>query len=178
MQPRTGIPIAYLITFRCYGTWLHGDERGSVSRHGQTLEGEPGLTPGTREDVERAFLRARPMSLGGVATRQTVLDSIRKVCTHRDWFLDAVNVRTNHVHVLIGAPPEGPSVERVMNDFEAYSTRALRRAGLVSADTPSWSRHGSTKYLWDDDAVAAARAYVLAAQGEDLGATYSRDGDR
>src|SRR2546426_7242807 len=21
-------PIGYLITFRCYGTWLHGDERG------------------------------------------------------------------------------------------------------------------------------------------------------
>jgi hypothetical protein len=22
----------YLITFCCYGTWLHGDERGSVDR--------------------------------------------------------------------------------------------------------------------------------------------------
>jgi len=28
----TDIPLAYLITFRCYGTWLHGDERGSVDR--------------------------------------------------------------------------------------------------------------------------------------------------
>jgi hypothetical protein len=26
------IPLAYLITFRCYGTWLHGDSRGSVDR--------------------------------------------------------------------------------------------------------------------------------------------------
>ena len=25
-------PLAYLITFRCHGTWLHGDERGSVDR--------------------------------------------------------------------------------------------------------------------------------------------------
>ena len=25
-------PLAYLITFRCYGTWLHGDERGSMDR--------------------------------------------------------------------------------------------------------------------------------------------------
>ena len=24
--------LAYFITFRCYGTWLHGDERGSVDR--------------------------------------------------------------------------------------------------------------------------------------------------
>jgi hypothetical protein len=28
----TDIPLAYLITFRCYGTWLHGDERGSIDR--------------------------------------------------------------------------------------------------------------------------------------------------
>jgi hypothetical protein len=28
----TDVPLAHLITFRCYGTWLHGDERGSVDR--------------------------------------------------------------------------------------------------------------------------------------------------
>ena len=28
----TDVPLAYLITFRCYGTWLHGDERGSIDR--------------------------------------------------------------------------------------------------------------------------------------------------
>ena len=25
-------PLAYFITFTCYGNWLHGDERGSVDR--------------------------------------------------------------------------------------------------------------------------------------------------
>ena len=28
----TDIALAYLITFRCYGTWLHGDKRGSIDR--------------------------------------------------------------------------------------------------------------------------------------------------
>jgi hypothetical protein len=28
----TDIPLAHLITFRSYGTWLHGDKRGSVDR--------------------------------------------------------------------------------------------------------------------------------------------------
>lgn len=27
-----GQPLAYFITWRTYGTWLHGDERGSVQR--------------------------------------------------------------------------------------------------------------------------------------------------
>jgi hypothetical protein len=29
---RGDIPLAYFFTFRAYGTWLHGDERGSVDR--------------------------------------------------------------------------------------------------------------------------------------------------
>jgi hypothetical protein len=29
----TDIPLAVFFTFRCYGTWLHGDERGSVDRN-------------------------------------------------------------------------------------------------------------------------------------------------
>jgi hypothetical protein len=33
-------PLAYLITFPTYGTWLHGDERGSVDRD-HNLPGTP-----------------------------------------------------------------------------------------------------------------------------------------
>jgi hypothetical protein len=32
MWNNTDLPLAYLITFRCYESWLHGDERGSVDR--------------------------------------------------------------------------------------------------------------------------------------------------
>lgn len=32
-------PLAYLITFRTYGTWLHGDERGSIDRYHNTFRG-------------------------------------------------------------------------------------------------------------------------------------------
>ena len=36
---------AYLITFRCYGTWLHGDDRGSVDRRFYNRVGTPRITP-------------------------------------------------------------------------------------------------------------------------------------
>src|SRR2546428_5625205 len=45
----TDIPLAFLITFRCYGTWLHGDDRGSVnqfrraSRRGRVEMSEVGV---------------------------------------------------------------------------------------------------------------------------------------
>ena len=31
--------LAYLITIRCFGTWLHGDERLTVDRHGLNIYG-------------------------------------------------------------------------------------------------------------------------------------------
>ncbi len=37
-------PLAYFITFTCCGTWLHGDERGSVDREHNT-PGTPVLEP-------------------------------------------------------------------------------------------------------------------------------------
>jgi hypothetical protein len=38
-------PLAYLITIRTYGTWLHGDDRGSVDRHGQNIYATPRIEP-------------------------------------------------------------------------------------------------------------------------------------
>jgi hypothetical protein len=34
-------PLAFLITFRSYGTWLHGDERGSIDRRRYHTYGTP-----------------------------------------------------------------------------------------------------------------------------------------
>ncbi len=53
----------------------------------------------------------------------------------------------------------------MMNDCKAYTTRALRRAGHVD-DTPVWARHGSTRWLWSEDEIAAAARYVHEGQGE------------
>ncbi|HTK37762.1 MAG TPA: hypothetical protein VL325_04655, partial [Pyrinomonadaceae bacterium] len=41
-------PLAYLITIRTFGTWFHGDERGSVDRHGKNIYGTPRIAPNTR----------------------------------------------------------------------------------------------------------------------------------
>ncbi len=34
-------PLAYLITIRCYGSWLHGDQKGSVGRYEFNAYGSP-----------------------------------------------------------------------------------------------------------------------------------------
>jgi REP element-mobilizing transposase RayT len=157
-------PLAYLITFRCYGSWLHGDARGSFKR-------EYGISSTTRvspnEALERAELKQLQHPPVTLTTDQRLVvgAAVRHVCEHRKYQLRGINVRTNHVHVVVSAfhPPE-----RILNDFKAYSTRALREAGLLSSRVKPWSRHGSTIYLWKELDVEKAMVYVLLGQGNDL----------
>ena len=84
----------------------------------------------------------------------------------------AVHVRSNHVHVVITAPSVRP--EKVVADLKAWSSRRLREAFLSEtdeyeyADRDRWTQHGSTKYLWNDEALAGAIEYVIARQGEPM----------
>ncbi len=157
-------PLAYLITFRCYGTWLHGDERGSKDRkHNQF--GSPTIPPNPNlVRFELTRLKHRPTILGP-RHRQLVEKAVREVCDHRHYLLRAINVRTNHVHSVVSAMSKP---EPVLNAFQSYSTRALRRSGLIPRDVKPWARHGSTVYLWKERAVAKAIEYVLLGQGKDL----------
>lgn len=154
-------PLAYLITFRCYGTWLHGDDRGSFRRNLKVIQGVVRIPPrpGLKE-AEAEQLRHNPMRLNK-RQRFAVEKAVRDVCLHRKYFLRAVNVRSNHAHTVVSAmtPPEP-----VLNAFKSYSTRALRKLRLLDQQITPWARHGSTIYLWKEQDVARAVAYVLLGQ--------------
>ena len=157
--------IGYLITFRCYGTWLHGDERGSVDRRYFDRFGTPKIVPDAEKLKRRAGqLKTEPFALAA-AERIIVEKAIREVCNVRGYALLALNVRTNHVHQVVAGSGKP---ERMMDSFKAYSTKALRAAGLLEPDRRPWSRHGSTRYLWTDDHVSAAVDYVVNGQGDTL----------
>jgi REP element-mobilizing transposase RayT len=157
-------PLAYLITFRTFGTWLHGDDRGSIQRRGN----EPMRTvyidlniPLKEKMVEAS--RRGPVILNRTE-RQIVAKAITEVCRYRSYDLKALNVRTNHTHV-VAAKPIPP--KKMISEFKAYATRRLRESGEASEDQKVWSRGASTRYLWKPRHVNAAIEYVLYAQ-EDL----------
>src|SRR6266849_6415252 len=87
------IPLAYHLTFRCYGTWLHGEPRGSVDRF-HNRYGTPLIPPNTqwRQYYERS-LRRPPVTLQA-RRRGAVKEGIRETCKIRQWCLWAFNVRT------------------------------------------------------------------------------------
>jgi REP element-mobilizing transposase RayT len=150
-------PLAYFISFRTYGTWLHGDERGSVDRDTNQFN-TPFVEPNeAKRSSEQERMSGPPIQLTP-AQREVVANTITEVAHHRHWLIHTLNVRTNHVHIIVSAPNTTP--EKVMNDLKAYATRRLREANLLPADTKLWSRHGSTPHLYDHPALLSAIHYV------------------
>jgi REP element-mobilizing transposase RayT len=156
---------AYLITFRSYGTWLHGDERGSVDRRYYNRYGEAKIKPDADATARKAKLMKSDAFFLGTAERRVVDDAIREVCGFRRYALFALSVRTEHAHIVVG---NSGKPERMMDSFKAYATKALRGAGLLGADVKAWSRHGSTRYLWTEEHIAKAVDYVIYGQGGEL----------
>jgi len=98
------------------------------------------------------------------AQRSAIEVAFSETAAVRNWRITALNVRLQHVHVVLTKVDRPP--ERAMNDLKVYATRALRRAGLLNSSQRFWSRHGSTRWLWNEDDVEIATSYVSAFQGE------------
>jgi len=157
-------PLAFFITFTTYGTRLHGDPRGTVTRQ-RNQPGTPLLPPNVRRHArERKLLCSLPF-LMDAAARDVVRRAIEQTCELRSWVIHAINVRTNHVHIVVTASLHP---EAVMRSLKAWSTRWLREHGLVQPAQHVWTRHGSTIYLWKPDQLQAICRYVVEGQGDDL----------
>src|SRR4030095_712846 len=156
-------PLAYLITFRTYGTWLHGDERWAVRRNRKSRTETKMVPPNVplEERMKEEF--GIPPFVLSMEQRQAVEEAIREVCRIRGYVLRGVNVRTNHVHSVISVQAKP---ERVADSLKAYSTRWLRELGLIEPGTKVWSRGRSRRYPWKPRHVDAAVDYVLYGQGE------------
>jgi REP element-mobilizing transposase RayT len=158
------LPPAYLITFRCYGTWLHGDERGSVDRK-HNVHGTELIAPNARwKRHNTQTLRAAPVGLDK-DRRDAVEAAVRETCEARGWLLRAVNARTNHVHAVVSA---GCRPEPVLRAFKANATRLMRERGHWTHAHSPWSEGGSRRYLWAERNIELAVSYVVDGQGGTL----------
>ena len=164
MWNNTDTPLAYLISFRTYGTWLHGDQRGSIDRF-HNHYGSPYLAPDSEwHRYNRGLLKTKPLLLTA-SQRKSIGVAIRESCEVRKWSLLALNARTNHVHSVVTA---SCSAELVLNAFKANATRQLRGDGLWPHTFSPWADKGSNRRLWNQQSVARAVDYVLYGQGDDL----------
>jgi REP element-mobilizing transposase RayT len=159
-------PLAYFLTWPTYGAWLPGDERGWVKyRHGWHPP-----DPTVKREAEARM--TEDACILDIDQRQLVELTIADHCRVRGWTLFAVNCRSNHVHVVVGANCE---VSRVRDQFKASCTRRLnaleqeRKRGTQPRQAePSrkkwWAERGSGQYVNDELGLEAIVHYVKEAQ--------------
>ncbi len=154
-------PLAYLITWTTYGTWLPGDERGWVK------SGEFGIKPpdALRHEAASVSMAADEVRLT-LPQRALINETIRAHCLVRGWVLHAVNARSNHVHLVVTA---GVTPETVLSQLKAWCSRRLsEQAGLRAASKNGqkrwWTEHGSTKWINDEAYFRNAVRYVTEGQ--------------
>ena len=84
------------VVITTYGSRLQGSERGS-HRHGTgAVIPSEGL-----ELFHRRLMKEPEVAFHNESVRDAVHNSIMSACAQRDWIVSALNVRTNHVHILL-----------------------------------------------------------------------------
>ncbi len=156
-------PIAYHITFTTYGTWLHGDKRGSVDEQHNQYRSVFVSPDAKLHRKEQNHLKNPPVILNK-NFREVVLKAVLQVCRFRNWVPCAVHVRSNHIHIVVNG---NAKPEKMMTDFKAYATRAIKSVDNNQKFIRKyWSLHGSTKYIWTKEGLASAIDYVKNKQGK------------
>ncbi|MEZ6139138.1 MAG: transposase [Zavarzinella sp.] len=107
----------YHIIWTTYGTWLHGDERGSLKK------GIPIIQPPDPSVVEamRTKMTAEKVLLSK-SQQLIVTDTIVEVCKWKQWQLFALAVVVNHVHIVLASDKEG---KQTHNQLKAWCSRRL-----------------------------------------------------
>ena len=156
--------LAYIITFRTYGTWLHGDPRTSVDPKNNTF-GTPRIKPNA--DLRNTMAKHCKESafLMNVHERQTVLQSIIDTCQCSSWYLHAAHVRTNHVHIVMQAQKD-PG--QVAVSLKAYATRYLKKSNPELNREQYWARGSSEGHLFESTQLLRAIQYTIEEQGKEM----------
>jgi REP element-mobilizing transposase RayT len=149
--------IAYFISWTCYGTRIHGDERGTID-DAHNVFGTPFLPPDeTRVSGVRCEMTETPWTMTS-DKRLLVHEAMIRTAAIRSWRIIQMNVRTNHVHIVVDAPGQAP--EHVAAIFKTWATRALKATTRHSGRTKFWTNQASTRHLFSNKDISEAVKYV------------------
>jgi len=158
-------PLAYLLTWTTYGTWLPGDQRGWTKRRSGRQTGQPILESSSRRSMTSSAQLLDPHQ------REIVSDAIRSGCLARGWHLHAVNCRSNHVHCVVSAQMTGGRLEgqlkaicssRLNIEFASTDSDVLMKP--EDQRVRWWSQGGDRRRITNEKALERAIIYVLEGQ--------------
>ena len=149
-------PLAWHLIWTTYGTWLHGDKRGSYF-FSQYLPPDAEL-----EESMRERLTEEPVYL--TDHQRAIVDAaIVEECTKQGWLLHERNVRTNHVHVVVSAATDGKQVRSRLKAVasDALSNDAgLRMGGGKNGRQRWWTEKGNIVPVETQQSLEETTRYV------------------
>ena len=90
-------PLAYLITWTTYGSWLPGDKRGWVSKNRYGVQPHaPPLTSTAKSAMSESSV------VLDKKTRKQVSIAICETCSFKNWKIHALSIESNHLHIVLG----------------------------------------------------------------------------
>ncbi|WP_390621322.1 transposase [Maioricimonas rarisocia] len=92
--------------------------------------------------------------------RLVVHATIERHCTIRRWTLHKLNVRSNHVHIVVTAPDCAPAIVR--DQLKAWCTRKLK--AIHPRRSHFWTEGASCRWINHEDDLESAIRYVGEAQ--------------
>lgn len=171
----------WFFTNTTYGTWLPGNERGSVTsvrdrRVGELVEGSrrehdqigtpwEGHIPGIYSSAT-GLLKCPPIFLT-LAQAEILLVQFQETSEYRERTLHAISIMQNHWHMVVTVPGD-PEPDRILTDFKAYGSRALNREYGKPPSRTWWTMRGSKRKLASETALANAINYALYKQPNPL----------
>lgn len=143
--------LGYLLTWTTYGSWLQGDERGWVRKEANGIQkaNEKYVVTSQNNMSESVFTL-------GTQQRKEVKAAILETCDYRGWHIFAINVRNNHVHVVIKSDKDAKETLRIL---KAYGSRRLNETEKIKRKY-WWTKGSSTRYINEQNSLAAAIVYV------------------
>jgi REP element-mobilizing transposase RayT len=148
-------PLAWFITWTTYGTWLHGDARGSF------VDGKYQPPSAELERANRSAMTGEVIQL--TSHQRSLVDAVLvNECQAQGWDLQAGNVRTNHVHVVVSAACDGKVIR---TRLKALASKALSDdANLPMSDDNGrkrwWTEKGNIVPVEDERSLDAICVYA------------------
>jgi REP element-mobilizing transposase RayT len=162
----------WFLTWRTYGTWLPGDERGFVDpildgRGDRVIHNLPG-TPIDADNPQlhhyaQEIMRGPAVYLTSGQTTE-LLAQFQETARYRGWQLLTVAILANHVHLIVDVKGD-PDPAALLRDFKSYGSRRLNRRWPVPASKTWWAESGSRRILRTDENRIQAVQYVLQQPG-------------
>jgi REP element-mobilizing transposase RayT len=162
----------WLLTWRTYGTWLPGDERGFVDpvldeQGHRVIHNIPGTPLDAANphlhDYSRAIMKGPAVYLNRDQAA-VLLEQFQETARYRNWQLLAVAILPNHVHLIVGVN-EDPDPSTLLRDFKSYGSRRLNQRWPVPTSKTWWAESGSRRILKTEEHRIQAVQYVLQQAG-------------